>query len=136
MAIIPLAFFVNVDNMSNIYCYKDWVVENVWRGCDGDRYRKKYFFKVLPKKNGVNYPGRGHQVDKEQRKFKITPRYFICWIGSLILQEGHLGSHKREGSKFWRQGPYGVRISYIQNTITINIFEFMRRFIHFMDTST
>ena len=135
MAIIPLAFFVKVENMTQIYCYKDWVVEKFGQGCDRDRNRKKYFSNVPPNNNGVNYPGRQHQAYKEQRKFKITPGYVICWIVNIILQGAQFGSHKRAGSKLWRQGPYVVNITYIQKSMTGNAFEFKRRFIHFTDNS-
>ena len=121
--------------MTQIYCYKDWVVEKFGQGRDGDRNRKKYFANVPPKNNGFNYPGRLHRADKEQRKFNITPGYVICWIGILILQGAHFGSHTRAGSKLWRQGPYGVDIPYIQNDMTGNAFYFMRQFIRFTDKS-
>ena len=101
MAIIPLAFFVKVANMTHIYFYKDWVVENFGQGRDGDWNRKKYFANIPPKKNGVNYPGQRHRTDKDQRKFKITPGYVIFWIGILIPQGAHFGSHTRAGSKLW-----------------------------------
>ena len=135
MAIIPLAFFVKVENMTHIYCYKYWVVKKFGQGRDGDWNRKKYFSGIPPKKNDVNYPERRHRADNEKNRFNITPRYVICWIGILILQGAHFGSHKKVGSKLWRQGPYGVNIPYIQNSMTGNAFEFMRRFIHFTDNS-
>ena len=35
----------------------------------------------------------------------------------------------------WRQGPYGVNITYIQKYMTRNAFKFMRRFTQFTDNS-
>ena len=81
------------------------MVKKFGRDCDGDWNRKKYFSNVPPKKNGVNYPRWRNGADKDQRKFKITHGGVICWIGILILQGDHFGSHKRERSKLWRQGP-------------------------------
>ena len=57
MAIIHLAFFVKVEDMTHIYCYTYWVVKKFGRGRDGDRNRRKYFSNVPPKNKGVNYPG-------------------------------------------------------------------------------
>ena len=82
MAIISLDFFVKVANMTHIYCYKDWVVNKFGQYRDGYWNRRKHFSKIPPKKNGVNYPGRRHQADKEQRKFKITPGYERCIISN------------------------------------------------------
>ena len=138
LVIIPLSFFIKVAEYTTKYCYKDWVVEKLRPGRDNNTTKKKYFKDVPATEGGVKTPGRRHRADQNHSKNKqyiVTAGYVICWIAILILQGAHFGSNKRASSKMWRRGPYGVNIPYIQNTMTAQGYEFMRRFIHFSDNS-
>ena len=42
----------------------------------------------------------------------------------------HYGSYKPPSRAFWARPPYGISHPYIQNALTGNSFEFMRRYFH------
>jgi len=72
--------------------------------------------------------GSCHRADKENIKFKITPGYIIAWIAILIY---HDAKHGGQTMFYWDKKLDGDTCAPIQNTISRNAFEFMRRYIHF-----
>ena len=135
LAIVPLTFFVRVAELSEKYCYKDWVVEKERDDRDGNRMKTKYFQACPAKTNGKPTPGRRHRADNETKKYTITPGFVLCWFGILILNGAHFGDRKRDSRKLWRKPPHGISLPYVQNMMSRNAYEFLRRHIHFADDS-
>ena len=108
---------------TNRYAYEDWVrkVDRVDR--DGEKMKKKKF--VPCKKKEI---GSCHRADMEEIKFKITPGYIIAWTAVLIY---HGAKHGGQTMFYWDEEPDGDTCAQIQNCMSRNAFEFMRRYIHF-----
>ena len=69
------------------------------------------------------------------KRSNITVGFIICWIGILIINGSHFGATKKESRKLWAKPSYGISIPYMSNTMPINAFEFLRRYIHFCNNS-
>ena len=130
LAIVPLAFWTKVANLSNKYFYEDFVVETTAHDRDGKEKKKKFL-----KSCSDDTPGARHRGDKERIKYKWTPSFAICWVAILIIQGAHFGSHKRSSRKMWRSAPHGLSIPYIRNSMRLDAYEFARRSIHFADNA-
>ncbi|KAL9183005.1 hypothetical protein ACHAXT_004792, partial [Thalassiosira profunda] len=123
LAMIPLSFWTKVATMTDKYCYKDWVVEKRGNDRDGNPKKTTYFSHVPAKTGGSNTPGRRHRADDKKKYSRLRPG------------GGHFGSDKRTARKMWRKPPHGLKMAYVQNTMTRNAYEFMRRYIHFADNA-
>ena len=133
---VPLSFFEQVSTWTKKFCYKDWVVEKFASDRDGNQKKRRHFVEV-PAKTGRNItPGRRHRADKERKQYTVTAGFVLCWVAMLILQGAHFGSDKRSAAKLWRAPPYGLSISYLQNSMTRDAYVFMRQYIHFADNAT
>ena len=97
LAILPLAFFERVAQLTEKYCYDDWVVERRKKDSDGNEMKATYFVPVLPLTDGAPTPNRRHRADKERVRYHISAGFIITWIGILVLQGAHFGSEKRTG---------------------------------------
>jgi hypothetical protein len=135
ICIVPLTLFQAVAKYTKKYCYQDWVVEKFAKRRDGSTKEVWHFMDVPQNSHSTPYPGRRHRTDKERKKYKITTGYIICWFAVLILQGAHFSTYKPPAWKLWRESPYGIRFPYLQNAMTRDAFTFMRRFIHFWDSS-
>lgn len=133
--LLPLKFFETVAIQTKKYCYEDWVTEKFASTRDGGTKDVRHFVQVPRYKNGKPFPGRRHRGDKEKKRFKITAGYIICWFAALMLQGAHFGTYKPPATKLWRESPYGIRFPYLQNAMTSDAYTFMRRFIHFSDST-
>ncbi len=133
LAILPLTFFSKVAELTNKYCFKDWVVEKKALDSDGNPKKRPYLETVPTLTDGEPTPGRPHRADREQDKWRITPGFIICWVAILILQGAHFGSDKKLLRNMWRRSPYGISMPYIQNTMMRDAFEFLRQYIHFSE---
>ena len=133
LAILPLTFFSKVSELTDKYCYKDWVVEKTATDSDGNLKKRPYLKTVPAMTDGQPTPGRHHRMDCNQDKWKITPGFVICWVAIIIIQGAHFGSDKKSMRKMWQRPPYGISIPYVQNTMRRDAFEFMRQHIHFTD---
>ncbi len=94
-----------------------------------------YFVPVLPLTDGAPTSNRRHWVDKEQVRYHISAVFIITWIGILVLQGAHFGSEKRTGQKMRQKAPYGLSLPYVRNSMTCDAYEFLRRNIHFADST-
>ncbi len=101
LAILPLAFFERVAQLTAKYCYKDWVFARKKKDSDGDKIKSFYFVSVPPLTDGAPTPNRHHRADNERVQYQITAGYIITWIGILVLQGAHFGSEKRTARKMW-----------------------------------
>jgi len=112
LAILPLALFERVAQLTEKYCYDDWVVEQRKKDSDGNKMKATYFVPVLPLTDGAPTPNRCHRADKERLGYHISAGFIITWIGILVLQVAHVGSEKRTGRKMWQKAPYGLSLPY------------------------
>lgn len=96
LAIIPLAFWTKVAELSNKYYYEDFVVETTAHDRDGKEKKKKFL-----KACSEDTPGARHRGDNEKIKYKWTNSLAIAWVAILIIQGARFGSHKRSSRKMW-----------------------------------
>jgi hypothetical protein len=129
LAILPLTFFSKVAELTNKYCFKDWVVEKKALDSDGNPKKRPYLETVPALTNGEPTPGCHHHADREQDKWHITPGFIICWVAILILQCAHFGSDKKLLRNIWQRSPYGISMPYIQNTIVMHLSSCIDTFI-------
>ncbi len=92
LAILPLAFFEQVAQLTEKYRYDDWVVEWRKKDSDGNEMKATYFVPVLPLTDGAPTPNQRHWVDKERVRHHISVGFIITWIGILVLQGAHFGT--------------------------------------------
>ena len=84
LAILPLAFFERVAQLTEKYCYDDWVVaERRKKDSNGNEMKATYFVPVLPLTDGAPTPNRRHRADKERVRYHISAGFIITWIGIL-----------------------------------------------------
>ena len=100
------------------YCYDDWVVERRKKDSDGNKMKATYFVPVLPLTDGAPTPNRRHRADKERVRYDISAGFILTWIGILVLQGVHFGSEKRTARKMWQKAPYGLSLPYVRNSMT------------------
>ncbi len=53
---------------------------------------------------------------------------------TVSLQDSYFGSDKRTSRKMWQKTPYGLSLPYVQNSMSRDAYEFLRRNLHFADT--
>ena len=130
--IFPLVLFDYIANQTHKYAFEDWI-QPVDPGHDRDGNKKKRpFFKSCKKCD----EGAQHRAANEPRnKFKIIHNYIIAWIGHLIYLGAIFGGKVAGSNLVYQEAPYGVSIPFLQNSMVRNSFEFMRRCIHFADSS-
>ena len=127
LVIIPLAVLTQIAKYTKKYAYDDWVVEKP----------VKYLATGEFKKRPVLHPSK--ETDEGARRrcktvaYEITAGYVLAFLGILIVMGAHFGSDKKTTRKMWRSAPYGLPLSYVQNCMPRDAFEFMRRHIHFCD---
>jgi hypothetical protein len=92
-----------------------------------------YYVQVSPLSDGAPTPNRRHRADNKRVRYSITSGFIITWIGILILQGAHFGSHKRTSRKMWQKTPYGLSLPYVRNSMSRDAYEFLRRNLHFAD---
>jgi hypothetical protein len=98
-AILPLAFFERVAQLTTKYCYNDWVVQRRKKYSDGNDMKQFCYVQVSPLTDGAPTPNRRHCADNERVRYSVTSGFIITWIGILILQGAHFGSDKRTLTK-------------------------------------
>ena len=118
--LMPWSFWKKVAKRSHIYAYEDYVVPVLTEG--GKRPKLKQCRRKEDDKR--------HRADNEKQKFTFSADYVLVWISVLILLGGHYGSSKPPSMTFWARPPYGISHPYIQNALTGQSFEFMRRYFH------
>jgi hypothetical protein len=64
-AILPLAFFERVVQLTRKYCYDDWVVQRRKKDSDRNKMNQFYYIQVSPVTDGAPTPNRRHRVDNE-----------------------------------------------------------------------
>jgi hypothetical protein len=70
VAILPLAFFEQVTQLTEKYCYDDWVVERRKNDSNGNKMVAVYFVPVSSLTDGAPTPNRCRQVDKKQVQYQ------------------------------------------------------------------
>ena len=85
-------------------------------------YEKKHFVLCAKKDKDSR-----RRFDKE---FEISLGFVIAWIGIVIYHGAVCPNRKMH---YWREMPYGIYCPPIQNAMTKNAFEFLRRHLHFDD---
>ena len=118
--VMPWSFWNTVAKRSHAYAYENYVVPVPTEA--GKRPKLKQCRKSTP--------GHRHRADNEKNKFTFCASYVLVWIAVLILMGAHYGSYKPPSRAFWARPPYGISHPYIQNALTGNSFEFMRRYFH------
>ena len=93
--IVPLTFFSAIAQLTEGYCYKDWVVEKTGNDCDSNSEKKTFFVDCPSLTEGIPTPGRRHYADNESKKFKTSSGFIIAWIGILIIGGAHFSTTKR-----------------------------------------
>ena len=129
-----ITLFKEIVKMTDKYAYKDWVLEKKGTDRDGIPKKKSYFVQCPEPRSGQRRPaGARHRAGTESIKFPITLGYMIVWFGVVIMN----GSLSKGGSirQYYEEAPYGVSCPIIQNAISRNAFEFMRRYLHFVDNA-
>jgi hypothetical protein len=129
LGILPLVFFQTVIRRTQSYCYEEWVVETIKRDRDGNPEKKKLLKPCSPDTPGARY----HVKKGSKYSCGITTGYVLAWVAILILQGAHFGTQKRSAKKMWRQPPYEINLSYVQDSMTLMSYEFMHSYIHFAD---
>jgi hypothetical protein len=128
LAVIPKSVFVEVARLTDKYCYKDFVVERTAKDSRGNVKKKKVLTHC-----DASTPEARHRTKNEEKKYGMTPGFVLAWLLILIINGAHFGSDKKSSRKRWRSSPHGLYMPYIQNSMTRNAFEFMRRYTHFCD---
>ena len=120
LCVLPWRLWKKCAVLSEEYAYKDYVTE------------EKVPDKTRPllKHCHISHPDKRHRADKEKTKFKITTSFVLAWIAILIIQGAHFGSYKLPARDFWARPPYGISLPYIKNSMTLDAFQFMRRYFH------
>jgi hypothetical protein len=130
LAILPVTFFSKVVELTNKYCFEDWVVEKTALDSDGNHKKRPYLETVPTLTDSEPLSGHHHCADREQDKWPITPGFITCWVAILIIQGAHFDSDKKSTRKMWQCPPYGISIPYVQNTMPRDTFEFLCWHIH------
>jgi len=95
-ATLLLTFFSKIAELTHKYCYKDWVVKKTAIDSDGNPKKRPYLETVPAMTAGQPTPGRRHRTDRNRDKWRITPRFIICWLAIIIIQGAHFGSNKKK----------------------------------------
>ena len=93
-ATLLLTVFSKIAELTHKYCYKDWVVKKTAIDSNGNPKKRPYLETVPAMTAGQPTPGRHHRTDKNRDKWRITPRFIICWLAIIIIQGAHFGSDK------------------------------------------
>ena len=83
LVIVPMTFFVEVAQLTNTYCYEDWVVEKVGKDRDDNRKQHPYFKDVPSYNNGLPTEGRRHRASNVIKNYDITPGFVMAWFAIL-----------------------------------------------------
>jgi hypothetical protein len=59
--------------------------------------------------------------------------FLLAWLGIVILHAAKKNDHSI--SRHWRETPYGLQTPWIYNTMTRDAFLFLKRYLHFLDSS-
>ena len=121
-ALFPISIFKAIVKHTDIYAYKAYVKSCSSLDRDGKPMKKKHFVACNRKDKDAR-----HRASEE---FKITLGYIIAWFGILIYHGALCPNQKMN---YWREMPYGIYCPQIQNAMSRNAFEFLRRYIHFDD---
>jgi len=120
--LFPIELFEHIARESERYANKDWVKEIEINDRDGNVMKKKRLI-----------PSRRHEAGSRHRSLKgdsfpVTTGFVIAWVGILIY---HGATHAGQKMNYWTEGRHGVICPIVQNAMTKNAFDFLRRFIHF-----
>ncbi len=129
-AIFGLNLISFIAKMTDIYAYKEWVVEQQRSDRDGKATKTSFLVPIFLKKKEKPPEKARHRADNEPVKYNITAGFIIAWIAILIIGGAHFGD-RRNIRCMWMAAPFGLSMPYVQNSMTRDAFEFMRRFIHF-----
>ena len=95
--IMPISTFDYVQDMTEKYCYHDYVVEKDQLDCDGNVKKKKMLVGC-----DADTPGARHHVSSSSNNnwsYPITTGFVLAWFAMLILQGAHFGTNKRTAKK-------------------------------------
>ena len=85
-AILPLAFFERVAQLTTKYCYDDWAVQRRKKDSDGNEMKQFYYVQVSTLTDGAPTPNRRHRADNEQVRYSITSGFVIaCLAGNVAV---------------------------------------------------
>ncbi len=116
--VLSLSFFCKVAEMTEKYAHIDWVGQRWHKDDDGNQIGRHYYVDV-PEGTEDTW----HHDNKKQ--FTVSPRFFIIFVGILILNGAHFGSGTRSSCKLWQKSPNGLLIPYVRIAMTCNAYEFM-----------
>ena len=133
--IFPIKIFEGIAIATERYAYKEWVIPKPRRDKDGNITKRPIFVPWICRGQRDKRPAEArHRADCSEFKPKVTIEYVLAWIGILILSGAYFGGKNNRGiNNIYRNAPYGVSVPFIQNSMPRNAFDFMRRYIHFVD---
>ncbi len=114
----------------------DWVQSKECLDCNGNTTNSVYLAPIQQSKHSGKQPipDARNRADKEQKKYSITLYFVFEWLGILIIMGGIFGDMWNQNT-VWKKVPFGFYLPYIQNTMSRDVFRWMRCYIHFTDNS-
>ena len=126
--LVPISLFQKIVSFSNYYAFKEDIKSTTPIIRDGIERMKKHFIPCTNRdKTKTN-----KALDSNAPKFPITLGYVIAWIGIAVL-DGALSNASGSMRRYCEEMLHGYIYPPIQNTMSRNVFEFMRRHIYWND---
>ena len=106
-AILPLAFFERVAQLTTKYCYNDWVVQRRKKYSDGNDMKQFCYVQVSPLTDGSLTPNRRHRADNKQLRYSITSGFIIA---SPQAQADYVANNNAVDRNDWDSADFSTTI--------------------------
>jgi hypothetical protein len=130
--ILLLSLFAYVADAKK-YAYHDWVVPKDRLDHDGNTLCP-ILSSIIVGEGEALPPIARNCTDKSPVSPNVTCYFIVAWLSFVILAGAYAGGNNNQFiQNVYRNAPFGICISFIQNAMTEHNYTFVRRFLHFAD---